>query len=189
VSKTIYNTPILLGVVAILCRFFLKIIGWKLQGEPPLESKYVLVAAPHTSNWDFPLGLAIMIVYRLEIRWMGKETLFKGWRGPFMKWLGGIPVNRSSANNMVAQTIDTYNSNESFVVAIPPEGTRSKVERWKTGFYYIAVGADVPIALGFLDYKCKKGGFLSTWYPTGDIEKDIAGIQSCYAEVSGKYAG
>lgn len=104
-----------------------------------------------------------------------------------MRWLGGIPVNRSASTNLVAQTVETFNANEELVIAIPPEGTRSRVDKWKTGFYYIALGAEIPIAMAFLDYKKKVGGFMPTFYPTGDIEKDIAEMRSCYAGISGKY--
>ncbi len=157
-----------------------------MQGLPPAESKYVLIGVPHTSNWDFPLALAIAFVYRLEMNWMGKDSLFKGWRGPIMRWMGGISIDRSSSHNVVAQTIQKITASDRLVVAVPPEGTRSKVKKWKTGFYFIALGAKVPIALAFLDYKRKVGGFLSTFYPTGEVEKDIAEIRSRYVGISGK---
>ncbi len=182
-----YNTPILRPIVVLLCQFCLKLRGWKLQGNPPATPKYVLIGVPHTSNWDFPLALAMAFVYRFDMHWMGKDSLFKGWRGPIMRWLGGIPIKRSKSTNVVAQTIEAFNATNRLVVAIPPEGTRAKVDKWKTGFYYIAVGANVPIALTFLDYKRKVGGFLSTFHPTGDIEKDIAEIRSRYVGISGKY--
>jgi len=182
-----YNTPVLRPVVVALCRLCLKLWGWKLQGTPPTEPKYVLLAVPHTSNWDFPLALIMAFIYRFDMYWMGKDSLFRGWRGPVMRWLGGIPINRSSSNNLVAQMIEEFIRNDHLVVTIPPEGTRSKVDKWKTGFYYIALGADVPIGLAFLDYKRKVGGFLSTFYPTGDAEKDIAEIRRCYTGISGKY--
>ncbi len=187
VKRTMYNTPILRPIVVLLCQFCLKLRGWKLQGNPPTTPKYVLIGAPHTSNWDFPLALAMAFVYRFDMHWMGKDSLFKGWRGPIMRWLGGIPINRSSSNNVVSQTIEEFNASNRLVVAIPPEGTRAKVDKWKTGFYYIALGANVPIALTFLDYKRKVGGFLSTFYPTGDTEKDIAKMRALYAGISGKY--
>ena len=158
-----------------------------MQGALPTAPKYVLIAVPHTSNWDFPLALAYAFVFRFDMHWMGKESLFKGWRGPIMRWLGGIPINRSQSTNVVAQTIEAFNSNDRLSIAIPPEGTRSKVDQWKTGFYYIALGAKVPISLAFLDYKLKVGGFLSTFHPTGDAEKDIAEMRSRYAGISGKY--
>lgn len=186
-KRTMHNTPILIHILTPLCRIFLKLIGWKLQGHPPTARKFVVIGAPHTSNWDFPIALAMAYLYQLDMHWMGKDSLFKGWRQPIMTWLGGIPITRSSANNVVAQTIEKYNESEQLVIAIPPEGTRSKVKRWKTGFYYIALGAEVPIALAFLDYKRKTGGFLTTFHPTGDAEKDIAAIRACYADIVGKH--
>lgn len=184
---TMYNTPIIRPLIKFLCHASLKLRGWELRGQPPVEPKYVLIAVPHTSNWDFPLALAIAFVYGFDMHWMGKASLFKSWRGPIMRWMGGIPIDRSSANNVVAQTIEAFKQSDRLVVAVPPEGTRSKVDKWKTGFYYIAQGAEIPIALAFLDYKQKVGGFLSTFYPTGDVTKDIAIIRESYAGISGKY--
>ena len=122
------------------------------------------------------------------MHWMGKDSLFKGWRRPIMRWMGGIPIKRSSSNNVVAQTIEAFQAFDRLVVAVPPEGTRSKVDKWKTGFYYIALGARVPIALAFIDYKSKTGGFLSTFHPTGDAEKDILTMRASYKGISGKYS-
>lgn len=185
--RTLYNTPILKQIFKAISWLGLKLTGWKLEGNPPTEKKYVLIAVPHTTNWDFPITLAMAFLFGFEIYWMGKDSLFKGPLGPIMRWLGGIAIDRSSKNNVVQQTIDAFNANDQLVVTIPPEGTRSRVEKWKTGFYYIAHGANVPIALGFLDYKHKIGGFGPTFYPTGDIEKDIAEIRQFYSGISGKY--
>lgn len=184
--QTIFTTPILRPVMMTLCRICFKITGWQLEGRPPATPRYVLIGAPHTSNWDFPLALAIAFVYRIEMHWMGKDTLFKGWRGPVMRWLGGIPINRRVNSNVVAETIAAFNGNGHLVVSITPESTRAKVDKWKTGFYYIARGANVPIALAFLDYRRKVGGFLSTFSPTGDADRDIAAIRAGYAGISGK---
>ncbi len=187
VRRTIYNTPVIKQVFTAVSWLCLKLSGWRLEGTPPSEPKYVLIAVPHTSNWDFPITLAMAFIFRFEIFWMGKDSLFKGGWGPIMRWLGGIPIDRTSSNNVVQQTIDAFNASDRLVVAIPPEGTRSKVDKWKTGFYYIAVGAKVPIAMGFLDFKHKVGGFKSTFYPTGDVEKDIAEMRKVYAGIAGKY--
>lgn len=186
--RTIYNTPVVKQLLSGVSWLFLKLMGWRLEGRPPNEPKYVLIAVPHTTNWDFPITLAMAFIFNFEIFWMGKDSLFKGWKGPVMKWMGGIPIDRSSANNVVQQTIDAFNNNDRLVVTIPPEGTRSKVDKWKTGFYYIAVGAKVPIAMGFLDYQHKVGGFKPTFYPTGDVEKDIAEMRKVYAGISGKFS-
>ncbi len=105
-----------------------------------------------------------------------------------MRWMGGIPITRSSSNNVVAQTIEAFDKATNLIIAIPPEGTRSKVEKWKTGFYYIALGAKVPVALAFIDYKNKTGGFLAEFHPTGDIDKDMATMRTRYVGISGKYA-
>lgn len=186
-KRTMFSTPILRHGIWAFCQLGLKMMGWKIEGKPPTVPKYVVIAVPHTSNWDFPLALSIAFVYGIDIHWMGKASLFKGWRGPVMKWLGGIPIYRSSSQNVVAQTIGKFKTCERLVVAVPPEGTRSRVEKWKTGFYYIALGAGVPIALGFLDYKRKVGGFLSAFSPSGDVDKDIAEIRASYSGISGKY--
>ncbi len=186
--RTIYNTPVLKQLLTGVSWLFLKSIGWKLEGQPPTEPKYVLIAVPHTSNWDFPITLAMAFIFDFEIFWMGKDSLFKGWKGPVMRWMGGIAIDRSSSNNVVEQTIEAFNNNDRLVVTIPPEGTRSKVDKWKTGFYYIAVGAQVPVGLGYLDYKRKVGGFKPTFYPTGDADKDIAEMRKMYAGIAGKFS-
>jgi len=188
VRRTIYNTPVLKQILTAVSWLFLKLIGWKLEGRPPTEPKYVLIAVPHTTNWDFPITLAMAFVFDFEIFWMGKDSLFKGWKGPVMRWMGGIAIDRSSSNNVVEQTIEAFNNNDRLVVTIPPEGTRSKVDKWKTGFYYIAVGAKVPVGMGYLDYKRKVGGFKPTFYPTGDADKDIAEMRKMYAGISGKFS-
>ena len=118
---------------------------------------------------------------------MGKDSLFKGPLGPVMRWLGGLPIDRSKANNVVQSTIDAFNSHDRLIVLIPPEGTRAKVSEWKKGFYHIAHGAGVPIGRGFLDFGRKVGGFGPTFYPTGDVDKDIAAIQEFYQDIKGKY--
>ena len=186
--RTIYTTPIVREILSATAWLGLKLTGWKLQGQIPTEPKFVLIAVPHTSNWDFPITLAMAFRFRFAIYWMGKDSLFRGPMGPLMKWFGGIPIDRSSANNVVEQTIESFHRSERLVVTIPPEGTRSKVDQWKTGFYYIAQGAGVPIGRGFLDYQRKIGGFLPTFYPTGDIDKDIAEIRQSYAGITGMHA-
>lgn len=183
---TIFDTPIIRPIFAWLSIVLLRLRGWKIEGEFPKIPKFVMIAVPHTSNWDFPITLGICFALRAKIYWMGKASLFKGPMGPIMRWLGGIAVDRSKSNNLVQQMIDIYNGSEQLVVTIPPEGTRSKVRSWKTGFYHIAAGANVPIVLGYLDYQRKAGGFGPLFYPTGDLEKDMAEIQAYYKDVVGK---
>ena len=186
--RTIYTTPIVRQLFWLLSWAGLKLAGWKIVGTPPKEKKFILVAVPHTSNWDFPITLAISFLCGFRLNWMGKSSLFKGPMGPVMRWLGGISVDRSKSNNLVQQVIDGMGQLDQCALAIPPEGTRSRTEKWKTGFYYIATGAGVPIGLAFLDYKHKKGGFGPTFYPTGDIDKDIEEMQAFYTGISGKRA-
>ena len=168
-------------------RAWLKLFGWRVEGDMPDLPKFVVVGAPHTSNWDLPFALAVGLHYGLRIHWMGKDSIFKWPFGGLMRWMGGIPVDRSKANNAVQQMVDTFAAQEHFVVVIPPEGTRGKVTRWKTGFYHIAVGAKVPIVLCFLDYKRKAGGVARVFQPTGNLETDLIEIQALYATFTGRH--
>ena len=183
---TIFDTPVINVLMHWLARLALRLTGWRIIGGAPVTPKYVLIGAPHTSNWDFPIGLLVCFAMRLEAYWMGKHTLFPPLLGGFMRWLGGIPVNRARAGNLVAATIATFKQHERLAIAIPPEGTRSQVARWKTGFYHIAVGAEVPIALGFIDFGRKTAGFKGQFDPTGDIDTDLPAIQAVYAGIQGK---
>lgn len=187
--QTIFDTPVVNTLFRLMSRTGLKLAGWKLAGERPGARKYVVIAAPHTSNWDFVLTLAFAFSFRMKVFWMGKQSLFKGPFGAIMKWLGGIPVDRSQANGLVQQMIDTYHRCSDLAVAIPPEGTRSKVRQLKSGFYHVAHGSGVPIALGFLDFKKKVGGFGPMFFTTGNYESDLEKIKAFYADMTGKNPG
>lgn len=167
---------------------WLRLAGWKTCGNLPERRKFVVIAYPHTSNWDVPFTLAICIVYRLKIYWMGKESLFRGPLGPVMKWLGGIPVHLPGNRNMVQQTVNAFNQVEELVIVMAPEANRSYVEQWKTGFYYVAIGANIPIVLGFLDFFKKEGGYLDSFMATGDIVRDLPIIKTAYRGIKGKHA-
>jgi len=179
-KKTVFTTPILATILNLIARCIVKLIGWHFIGSLPEKRRFVLIGAPHTSNWDFILMLLAMLILRLEVHWMGKDSLFAFPFGGFMKWLGGIPIDRSSNHNTVDQIIMQFEQHDELIVLVPPEGTRSKVEKWKTGFYHIANGADVPILLGFIDAGKKEMGFGPMYQPTGDIEKDLPEIQAFY---------
>jgi 1-acyl-sn-glycerol-3-phosphate acyltransferase len=189
-NRTIFDTW---GVKTVLRGFsiaFLKRTGWKIEGcLPPDGQKCVLIAAPHTSNWDLPYTLMVAFVLGLHIHWMGKAQIF---RPPFrglMQWLGGIPVRRESANNLVAASAQAIkDANGPLQLVVPPEGTRSKVRYWKTGFYYIATGAGVPIVMAYLDYERKLGGLGPVFHPSGDLEADMVRIKAFYAPFKGKNA-
>jgi len=186
-QMTIFNMPVIKTLAHWLSLLILKILGWKITGELPEEKKYVMIAAPHTTNWDFFYGLLMNLYFKNEVYWMGKKQIFRMPFGWIMKWFGGIPVDRSRTNNLVQSVIEEFSRNDSLIVVVPPEGSRSKVHVWKTGFYYIASGAGVPILLGFLDYSKKTGGYGPLFVTTGSIEKDMIKIKEFYKDISGKY--
>ena len=166
-------------------QIILSLIGWELDARLPAEKKYVITGAFHTSNWDFPLGILGMWALGLKASWVGKHTLFRGIMGPIFKSLGGIPVDRTVHTGFIKRVSELYRSRDRMVLTIAAEGTRSKTEHWKTGFYFIAVEAGVPIALGYLDYGSKRVGVGATLYPTGDIRKDFEVIREFYKDKRG----
>lgn len=187
---TIFNTPIISQALSLLAKLFLKSMGWEIQGKAPRLARYILVGAPHTSNWDFIYGMAIGLATGVQCYWVGKHTLF--W-GPFnwvMRWMGGIPLDRKGRcrrGSLVEQTVCTFKLHRKLGLVICPEGTRSKGERWHTGFYHMAKNAGIPIVLAFLDFKNKTGGFGPIIEPGDDMEKDLSEIQAFYADIHGKY--
>ncbi|MBC3886555.1 lysophospholipid acyltransferase family protein [Undibacterium griseum] len=183
---TIFQTPVVRTLMRWISVMVLRLCGWRIEGITPVEPKYVLIAAPHTSNWDFPVTLMVCFALRLKVYWMGKASLFPPVVGAVMRWLGGIPVNRNRTSNLVQSTVDAFHTSQTLTVIVPPEGTRGKVTHWKTGFYYIAAGAGVPIALGYLDFKRKAGGIGQMFYPSGDIVADMEYIQDFYRGIHGK---
>ncbi len=161
--------------------------GWRIDGSAPNVQKAVICAAPHTTNWDLPFTLAICWALGLELAWIGKDSLFKGPAGPFMRGLGGIAVDRSKRLNQVQSAAELFATHDELLLLVPPEGTRSRAERWKTGFYYIALEAKVPIVLGYLDYERKQGGFGEVFWPTGNIHEDEARVRAFYSDKRGKF--
>jgi len=186
-NYTIFDTPVLRTLVRCFSIFFLKIAGWRAQGPFPALPKFVLVAAPHTSNWDLPYALFIVFAIRGKIYWLGKDSLFRRPFERFFKWLGGISIDRSKSKNVVAQSIQQFHEHETLILTIAPAGTRKRVKKWKTGFYHIATGANIPLVLGFLDYRRKVGGVGPVVYPTGDMESDMKKIRAFYDTITGKF--
>ena len=161
--------------------------GWKVKGTiPPGITKCVVIAAPHTSNWDFVYSLATFQILNLPVHYLAKKELFKFPLKELLKATGGIPVIRSKSMNLVETIVEKFNQSEHLYLMIPAEGTRKRVEKWKSGFYYAALGAKIPILLGFLDYKNKESGFGEVLYPSGDIQKDLAIIKNFYKTKTGK---
>lgn len=188
--RTIFDTPIVNTVLRALSVGFLKLTGWKVVGSlPPGAEKCVFIAAPHTSNWDLPYTLMVAFSLRLNLYWMGKEELFKPPFRGVMMWLGGLPVQRDKSNNLVAASVTAIQAATGpLQLTVAPEGSRSKARYWKTGFYHIAVGAQVPIVMAFLDYGSKTGGLGPALQPSGDIEDDMVAIKAFYAPFKGKNA-
>ena len=188
--RTVFTTPVINSLLRLACVGFLKLTGWKIEGHlPSSAAKSVLIAAPHTSNWDLPYALMVAFSLRLNIYWLGKHSLFAAPFGPVMRWLGGIAVDRSQANNLVATIAKIIaDADGPLQLIVPPEGTRSKTRYWKTGFYYIAQTAQVPIAPVYLDYSAKRGGMGPVFHTTGNIDADMVVIKAFYANIKGKNA-
>jgi len=189
-QRTIFNTPIINRAFKAFSLWYLQWAGWTIEGQLPAEArKSVLIAAPHTSNWDLPYTLMVAFALNLQVRWMGKQSIFQWPFGSLMRWLGGIAVNREKSSNLVAASAQSIRDADGpLQLIVPPEGTRSKTRYWKTGFYYIALGADVPIVMAYMDYSRKVSGLGPLFHPTGDVDKDMAAIKAFYAPFKGKNA-
>ena len=172
-------------MLASISKFILKVLGWKLVGELPKEKKYVAIIAPHTSNWDFFFFLLVKWIYKLKVVFIGKHTLFIGPIGWALKKIGGIPVDRTSAHNMVDIIVDEFNKRDEMVFGLSPEGTRSYLDHWKSGFYYIATKANVPIKMAFLDTRNKTIGWGPLFYPSDDKYQDLKTIKEFFSDKQG----
>ena len=171
-----------------ICTNWLKLGGWKIEGSWPDHKKMVVIAAPHTSNWDGINMLAAAGNYRIKLNWMGKKSLVEGPFGGFVRWLGCVPVDRSANNDLVQQMTDAFAQRDEMVLAIPPEGTRSKTKGWKTGYYYIAHQARVPILMTVLDYGSKTIRVSGTLMPSGEYDTDLPIILTHYDGAKGKFS-
>jgi len=169
-----------------LSNFILKLFGWKIVGGFPNLNKYIIIVAPHTSNWDFVISVLVRSATKLRANFLGKSGLFKRPYGFIFRAMGGRPVERSKSTNLVDRIIEIYNRETKFKLAVAPEGTRKKVKEWKTGFYYIAVGAGIPIIMASIDYNLREITISHSFHPTGDIEKDMPEIKKFYEGKMGK---
>jgi 1-acyl-sn-glycerol-3-phosphate acyltransferase len=167
-------------------RIILRLTGWRIEVMPPPTASYVMIGAPHTSNWDFFLMLLLMSVAKIPIRWLGKDSLFKGPFGIFMRSLGAIPVNRRENTNLVDQIAALFEEYDELIIGLAPEGTRQKTSRWRTGFYYIALKAQVPIVMAYVDYQHKVCGLGPSFRPTGDLHADFEIVREFYTGKVGK---
>ncbi len=178
---TIFSTPVLAPILQFLSIVGLRLFGWRAVGKVPKGlRKYVIIAAPHTSYWDFPLFVLIVFALRMNLNVFIKHTLFIGPLGWFLRYCGGVPVDRRAAGARVRQTVQEFEKNDDMVLLITPEGTRSPQPNWKTGFYHIASKANVPIAIAFLDTAARRAGIDHFFTPTGDLDKDLSEIKAFY---------
>jgi 1-acyl-sn-glycerol-3-phosphate acyltransferase len=168
-----------------LARGLMKLLGWRMTGALPDLPKLVLAAGPHTSNWDFLVGVGAMYSAGFKVSFLGKDSLFRPPLGWIMRWLGGRPVDRTTSHGLVGEYIRQINESDKFILALAPEGTRKPTREWKTGFWHVAKGAGLPIVLGFFDYATKTVGFGPVIWP-GEVETDMKAIQEFYASKRGK---
>jgi 1-acyl-sn-glycerol-3-phosphate acyltransferase len=171
----------------LLARAWLRLTGWKPEGARPTAERFVLIAAPHTSNWDLVYLLALAEVYDLRVSWMGKHTLFRPPLGSLFRALGGIAIRRHERGDRVTAMAKEFAEREHFALVVPSEATRALAPYWKSGFYHIARRAEVPIVMGFLDYRRRRGGFGPALLPSGDVKRDMDAIRAFYADKVGKY--
>tara|TARA_E500000178_G_C17028221_1_gene759117 strand:+ start:340 stop:924 length:585 start_codon:yes stop_codon:yes gene_type:complete len=181
VRITIFNTPVLSPILQVLSIAGLALFGWRAVGKVPAGlRKYVIVAAPHTSYWDFPLFMLVVFALRMNLNVFIKHTLFIGPMGWFLRYCGGVPVDRRAAGARVRNTVQEFKKNDDMVLLITPEGTRGPQPDWKTGFYHIAMEANVPVAVAFVDTAVRRAGIDHFFTPTGDIDKEMADIKALY---------
>ena len=174
--------------VALVGRVVFRLLGWKCKGEAPTANKYVILAAPHTSNWDGFFLILAAAMLKLDFSFFGKDTLFKGPLGWFLRSVGGIPLDRSRHQSFVAQAVSWFESHERFALGVAPEGTRQFTPGWRRGFYYIALQAKVPIVMGYIDYAKKEGGILpEVLIPSGDIERDFETLARLYGPLTARH--
>ena len=185
-NPTLLNNWLLRPIFYWFATFCLFTLGWKTKGEMPDIKKFVLIAAPHSSNWDFVFFLLIIFKFKISVHWMGKHTMFIWPFKGLLERLGGISIDRSGKSNVVQSMTQAFEKSKTLIITIAPSGTREKVTKWKTGFYHIARQAKVPIVLGFIDYQQKNIGIGPTFNPSSDIDEDMRSIKTFYAEFSGR---
>jgi 1-acyl-sn-glycerol-3-phosphate acyltransferase len=186
-SKITHNGPTSGFIPYWIGRLWMWFFCWDVVGQVPVVEKFVLIAAPHTSNWDFFFGLFALYIYRLKVSWVGKDTLFQKPFGGVMRRLGGIAINRDCRHGVVDQIAKQLRESHKLAIAITPSGTRQRRNYWKSGFYWIAHKAQVPILCGYLDYNHRKACLGLCFVPTGNVKEDMDRIRDFYNGIQGKY--
>jgi 1-acyl-sn-glycerol-3-phosphate acyltransferase len=182
---TIFNTPVLSRVFHYIARLMMRLLGWRVDGRLPNIPKFVLIGAPHTSNWDFLLFLGVIFTLRTNVRFMGKAELFRWPIGFFFRYCGGIPVDRKKSTGLVDQMVQAIRESDRFILTIAPEGTRHHVQEWKRGFYHIAKGTGIPVVLAIVDGRHKTVRVGQVFHPTENMEADMKAIQGFFAGIVG----
>ncbi len=169
--------------------WFFKYKGWKIEGKgiPAQLNKCVIIAMPHTSNWDFVYSMAAIRLFNIELNYLAKKELFQWPIKSLFLNTGGIPVERKKNTRMVDMIISKFNELNRLILVIPAEGTRKRIEKIKSGFYHVALATGVPICMAYLDYEKKTAGFSEPFYPSGDKKKDAAFIKDFYRDKKGKF--
>ena len=175
------------AVARVFGRLVLRALGWRIEGTLPPVPKLLAIGAPHTSNWDFVIGMAVKWSLCIRASWMAKHTLFRPPLGWVFKSMGGIPINRSTSLGVVGECIRAFDEHEKLVVGVTPEGTRKQVNEWKTGFWHIAKGAGVPIVLVYWDYEEKVFGMGPSITPSEDKDEDLTRIKDFYSQFHGRH--
>lgn len=182
---TIFNTPIVSPILRFISNTIMRFAGWRVEGQLPDLPKFVIIGAPHTSNWDFLLFLGVIFRLKADVRYMGKAELFNNPFGWFFYWCGGVPVDRKKSTGLVDQMVEACNKSKKFILVIAPEGTRYHVNEWKRGFYYIAQKANIPIVTAKVDGINKATHVGELFQPGDDIEADMAAIMAAFHGMSG----
>jgi 1-acyl-sn-glycerol-3-phosphate acyltransferase len=167
-------------------RSILRVAGWRLQVRLPDLPRFVIIAAPHTSNWDFVFGMAAVLALQIRLHWYGKHTLFRGPLGALMRWLGGMPVDRSASGGVVQQAADAFAAHPQWVLALAPEGTRALQPKWKRGFYHIALTAQVPVVVAYIDFARREIGTGPIFVPGGNWDADMRPVFDFYRSVKAR---
>ena len=170
-----------------LGRFILFVTRWRVEGDAPMTKNMLVIAAPHTSNWDAILLLGAAYLLHLRINWLVKNTLFVPVLGQLMTFFGGVPVERSRSTNLVQRLAERIKHSDGTALVVPPSGTRSYTEYWKSGFYRIALEANIPVVCGYLDYERKVAGLGLSFYLSGNVKEDMDRIRAFYEPINAKY--
>lgn len=177
------------GFARLAGKVVMRLGGWRVEGHVPNEARMVVIAAPHTSNWDLIYMLAAAFSLGLGVNWLGKDSLFKGPLGVVLRYFGGIPVDRSKRNRMIETLAADINARPTCALVVPPEGTRAGTDHWKSGFYWIAFEAEVPVVMAFLDWGRRRCGIGPVFRPSGNVSADMDAIRAFYGDMTGRFPG